>query len=44
MRRYKSVKDLKMIGNSKMHNQNARRSAGMLNACINVGNPFDEVG
>lgn len=48
MRRYKSLKDLKIIGNnnnSKMQNQNnSKRSGSMLNACISLGNPFDEVG
>lgn len=46
MRRYKSLKDLKIIRNSnKMENQNnSKRSGSMLNACISLGNPFDEVG
>lgn len=46
MRRYKSLKDLKIIRNSnKMENQNnSKRSGSMLNACITLGSPFDEVG
>ncbi|XP_070494490.1 serine/threonine-protein kinase N isoform X2 [Chironomus tepperi] len=46
MRRYKSLKDLKIIGNNnnnKMQNQNnSKRSGSMLNACISLGHPFDE--
>lgn len=45
MKSYKSAKDLKIIGFNKMKNQNnVKRSGGMLNACMSVGNPFDEVG
>lgn len=41
MTSYKSVKDLNVIGN----NHSAKRGSkiSMLNACISLGNPFDEV-
>jgi hypothetical protein len=41
MYRYKSVKDMNVIGSNKV--QNKKSGTSVLNACIHLNDPFDEV-